>query len=418
MSCKYAEIISCVSAANNIKTLLVKNFVPTPALSITIRKLGLCAGIMVTASHNPPQFNGIKFKTNHGCSADSEITKKIESYIGKNKIKILDVEEAKERSLIKIIDILPNYRRNIRKFLNWPTLKKSKIKVLIDNMHGASDGIIVDILKNTGIKTTILHANPRADFGDIPPEPIERNLTELIGTIKRGGFDIGLAFDGDGDRLAAISTNGQFISSSQIFGLLASHFLSFKKQNGILAKTISCSSLIDKIAEYHNVDLIETPIGFKHLAALMMKENIMIAGEESGGIGVKNYLPDRDGILAGLLLIEMLAETKCKITELLSKMEKSFGKFYYQRKDIEFPQNKKSALMSRLKTEPPRSILNKEVIKVKSLDGIKFTLEDGSWLMYRLSGTEPVLRIYAESNSKNQTLKIVSVASKFVRQFS
>lgn len=372
---------------------------------------------MVTASHNAFEFNGVKFKTASGCSASEEVTKKIENYITKSKIKYIDITTAKKKGLIKIIDILPGYERNIRKFIDWAEFKKRGLKVLVDTMHGAADGLFLNILKGTRVKISTLHGKALANFGGVQPEPIKSNLKELINLMKNGDFDLGLATDGDGDRLSAITPEGKFINSSRIFGLLINYIFSYGKEKGAIAKTVSCSTLIDKIAENYNLPLKETPIGFKHLSSLMLKENIVIAGEESGGIGLKKYLPERDGIFVGLLLIEMLAKTKKSITRLLNDMDKRFGKFFYERKDIKVPLAEKDILISKIKNfSSLGSIINKKVKKINKIDGIKIILEDDSWLMYRFSGTEPILRIYIESDSKSKTLKLMNFALKYVNQ--
>ncbi|MCK5306277.1 MAG: phosphoglucomutase/phosphomannomutase family protein [Candidatus Omnitrophica bacterium] len=415
LSDKYAEIIARVLAANGIKALLSKSFIPTPALSLAAGRQGLSGGIMVTASHNPAEFNGIKFKTNMGSSAGPEITEKIEAYIGKNKVKSLPFKTAVTKGLIEETDNLSAYKKNIRSFLDMKALNRCKLNVLIDSMHGASNAIILDILKSSGINVTILREKPRADFGNVPPEPIAKNLKQLTSLMKEGEYDIGLATDGDGDRLAVIAPGGRFITSSEVFGLLIIYFTRCKNESVAIGKTISSSDLINKICESYNLNLIETPIGFKYLANLMINEKVSLAGEESGGIGIRNYLPDRDGLLIQLLLLEMLSKTGKSIVELLGEMKKNFGKFYYQRADFKFPGQTREKLKSKIKNYRSETIANKKIKEIKKIDGIKFILDDGSWLLFRFSGTEPVLRIYAESNTKKSTSAMINFAAKLIK---
>ncbi len=370
---------------------------------------------MVTASHNPSRFNGIKCRVYPGCSIESKIAKKIESYIGKNKVKSTDIKQAKNKGKIKIVNILDGYKKNIKKFLNWAILKESNASIAVDSMHGAADNIISDILKNTKIKVNTIRSKPRVDFGNDNPEPISQNISKLRRVVSRGNFDIGIALDGDGDRLGCIGLDGKFINSSQIAGLLIQYLIKYKNKKGIIAKTISCSSLIDRIAEKYNLKLIETPIGFKYLSKEMIKKDVLIAIEESGGIGVKDYIYDRDAIMMSMLLLEALTVSRKNITVLLKSMEKEFGRFHYQRIDLEFAKNRRKDLVHKLKDKSFKSILKKKVKNIKKIDGIKFILDDESWLMYRFSGTEPVLRLYAESYKEQQTLDLLNFAKKSIK---
>lgn len=350
-----------------------------------------------------------------GSSAGPEITEKIEAYIGKNKVKSLPFKTAVTKGLIEETDNLSAYKKNIRSFLDMKALNRCKLNVLIDSMHGASNAIILDILKSSGINVTILREKPRADFGNVPPEPIAKNLKQLTSLMKEGEYDIGLATDGDGDRLAVIAPGGRFITSSEVFGLLIIYFTRCKNESVAIGKTISSSDLINKICASYNLNLIETPIGFKYLANLMINEKVSLAGEESGGIGIRNYLPDRDGLLIQLLLLEMLSKTGKSIVELLGEMKKNFGKFYYQRADFKFPGQTREKLKSKIKNYRSETIANKKIKEIKKIDGIKFILDDGSWLLFRFSGTEPVLRIYAESNTKKSTSAMINFAAKLIK---
>ncbi len=404
-----------VFSANNIKTYLVKNFIPTPALSFAVKNLKLSGGVMVSASHNPAKFNGIKYRTYPGLSASSRIMKEIEKNIKKDRVRILDLKKARKKRLIETVNILTDYKKNIKRYLDWSLLKKSNLRVLIDNMYGSTCDIIPSLLKNTNIKVEAIHDKPLANFGKSYPEPISCNLSQLCNYMKKNHFDIGIALDGDGDRLGCIMPGGRFINSSQIAGLLILYFVRHKNKRGRIAKTISCSSLLDKICDKLKLNLIETPIGFKYLSEVMKDEDVLVAIEESGGIGIKDYIYDRDGIMISMLLLEMLTLTKKTFATLIKEMEKEFGRFHYHRIDIEFPQEKRKRLIRKLNNNPFKSILDKKIVNINRIDGIKYLLEDGSWLIYRFSGTEPVLRLYAESQNKRKTLKLLDFARDSIK---
>ncbi|MCX5716162.1 MAG: phosphoglucomutase/phosphomannomutase family protein [Candidatus Omnitrophica bacterium] len=383
---KFAEAVACVMAANGIKVLLSDGPTSTPALSLSIKQNKLIGGVMVTASHNPPQYSGIKYKADYAGPAEPEIIAKIEGFLGKTEIKNTDAEGAEKTGQIKKADLNGPHLKFLKSYLDVEVLKKAKFNILADVMYGAG-------------------LNP--GFNGTAPEPIERNLKELIASVKKEKCDIGLATDGDVDRIGAISPDGEFITSSQIISLLIVHFVEDKKWKGAIAKTISGSFLIDEIAKAFKLKLHETPVGFKYICKLMQTDDILIGGEESGGIGFKNYVPERDGTLAGLLIVEMMAQRGQSIKEILKDIEKRFGKFCSDRLDIEFPNEKKPALFEGLKNNPPKEMLGSKIVDIKTWDGVKYICADKSWLLFRASGTEPILRIYAEADSKPKLNKIL-----------
>ncbi len=414
LSKNFAEAVAEVLAGNRIKVMMCAGPVPTPLVSFTIRDMKLPGGVMVTASHNPPIFNGIKFKAHFGGSPDEKITDRIERYLLKNIPKIIPKDEGIRKGLIDIADenIVIKYCNGLRSYLNMKSLRKSHLKVLVDTMYGTGDGYIQRVLKGTNCKVYAIHQGYDVLFGGVNPEPIAKNLTSLSEVIQKGDYDIGLAIDGDGDRIGAMTPQGKFINPHKILSLLLLHFIEDRKWKGAVAKTISSTFLIDKIASKYSIKLYETPVGFKHIADLMRREDILIGGEESGGLGFKGYTYERDGILSGLLLIEMMAVRKTGVLEILNDVEKEFGRFCYDREDIEYPDELKKKMGRVLKKNPPRKLLDKKVIEFKSYDGIKFICEDESWLLLRLSGTEPILRIYAEANSEEKVLKLIKAGKK------
>lgn len=415
LSDKFAEIASEVLAGNGIRVILSDRPIPTPVLSFTIKKERLSGGVMITASHNPAQFNGLKFKASFAGPADASITNKIESFLFKNKVKIKPLPLAQKMGSIKLSDLSPAYIRFLRSYVDIKLLKKTKLKVLVDSMYGTGIGYIAKILEDTPIKIKEIRNYPDPLFGGIKPEPIGPNLKRLSVLVKEDNFDIGLANDGDADRIGAFGADGKFINPHQILSLLLLHMVEDRGLRGGVAKTISGTSLVDNIARKYNLEMYETPVGFKHICRLMLEKNILIGGEESGGFGFRDYTLERDGILADLLLLEMVAYRKQSIVEIIADMEKRFGRFRFKREDIScsnFAEVKEK--FRKIGKSAPAKLLNKGVVEIKTYDGVKFILSDGSWLLFRLSGTEPILRIYAEAGSSSRADSLVESGKKMM----
>ena len=409
MSDYYAKVVSEVFAANKIMVYLVNEPTSTPAVSFAIKSKTLDAGVVITASHNPPIFSGIKFKTHLAISADESTTKEIESFINQTKIRSLDFNQCIQSKQVEYFDAKKDYIKFLKKYVDVASIRKFKPKVLIDYMHGAGVGCIEAVLGKLwpGIETVRRGVDPL--FGGVNPEPIPTNLELSSDYMKKNKFHLGVALDGDADRIGALRSNGKFISSGETIALILLHFLEDRKLTGDVVKTISGTTLIEKICKKHNLTMFETPVGFKYISALMLKENILIGGEESGGIGFCGYIPERDGVLSALLLMEMMAHRKKSIDSILASIEKEYGKFAYNRIDVEYPFEKAKALTERLINRPLKKIAGRKVVRLKTYDGIKFIMDDESWLLLRFSGTEPVLRIYAESSSDLKVKKLIDL---------
>lgn len=412
LSEKYAELIACVMAANGIKVILAEKATPTPSVSFAIKDRNLIGGVMITASHNPARYNGIKYKAYYAGSAGPEITKKFEEFLVNAEVKFMPAEEAKTKGLIKVDDIIPRHLEFIKKYANIKLLKNAKLKVLVDSMYGTGKSYIQDLLSGGKCKVDMIHSEYNPGFGGINPEPIMPNLKELADKVKKGKYDIGIATDGDADRLGVALPNGKLLTGHKVMTLLFLHLLEDKKMRGGVIQTICGTGLIDKICKKYDLKMYETPVGFKYICELMIKEDILIGGEETGGVAFKNSIPERDGILSGLLILEMMAMRKKKIMEILKSIDKEYGTYEYRRLDLKYPDDKKKKLMENLKTNPPKRIIDKEIIKIKDTDGYKFMCEDGSWMMMRLSGTEPILRVYAEASSEKRAFDILEFGKK------
>lgn len=407
LSDKYAQLAACVIAANGIKTILADRPTPTPSVSFTIKDKALMGGVMVTASHNPARYNGIKFKTYYGGSAGPEITKRFEDYLGKSAIQYLPLDELISSGMVEVKDIIHKHLEFIKKYANLKLLKNTPLKVLVDSMYGAGNDYIAMLLSGGKCKIDTIHNEYNPSFGGINPEPIMPNLKELAAKTKSGKYDIGIATDGDADRLGIALPNGKLLTGHKVMTLLLLHLLEDRSVRGDVIQTLCGTALINKICKKYNLKMHETPVGFKYIGEIMIKEDILIGGEETGGVAFKGYIPERDGILSGLLMLEMMAMRKKKIIDILKAIDKEYGTYEYRRLDVKYPDDKKQKLVEYLRSNPPKEVLGKRIVTINRLDGDKFICEDSSWLMLRLSGTEPILRVYAEASSEKKALQIL-----------
>ena len=401
LSEKYAELAAEVLAGNGIKVLLSDKAVPTPLVSFAIKNKKLSGGLMLSASHNPPYYNGLKIKAPYAGTADEGITKSVEALLAKNPVQSVEFKKGVESGMIVLSDLRKDYLKFAKSYIDVRYLKNAKINMLVDCMHGVGDGYIPEILKGTKVKVTQMRTGRDTLFGGVNPEPIPKNLEAsfLAMKDKKAKYDICIVNDGDADRIGAVIPGGKFMGAGQIMALLLLHFIEDRKWKGGVVKTVSNTTLIDLICKKYNLELYETPVGFKYICRLMLDKDILIGGEESGGIGVKNYMPERDGMLLGVLLVEMMAYRKKGILQIIKDTEKEYGVFCYQRIDMDYADDKKKKLMELLRANPPQEVCGKPVKEIKSFDGHKFIMSDNSWLILRLSGTEPILRIYAEASS-------------------
>lgn len=404
----FAKCVAEVFAANGIKVLLGTGIMSTPAVSRIIKNRNLSGGIMITASHNPSNYSGVKFKADYAGSADETITAEMEKFLYKNEVKKMDYKKACDAGLITEAKLQEEYLEGVKEYIDIEALKKAKhLNFVVDSMFGAGGKAIENIMSETECEIKTIRSEPNPSFPGIAPEPIALNLEALMTAVKENKAVAGIATDGDADRVGAVDENGNFITPHQIVALLLIHLIENKKLTGKIVKTISSSYLISKIAEEYNLETIETPIGFKHICKLMREEDILIGGEESGGIGFKNYIPERDGILSGLLLIEFLAEKGKTLGQMIDYLDEKFGKLRYSRIDCHFPNEQKVKALQSFMDNPPKEVLGKKVKEVKTYDGIKLIFEDNTWLLYRASGTEPLLRIYTEAHSDEEVQTVL-----------
>ena len=403
LSAEYAEAFAEVFAANGIKTFLSDTSLPTPALSFGVVALKNVCGIMITASHNPAKFNGIKIKTAQGGAASKDITNTVENYLGQTAVKRLGFKEALSQGLVVVHDFKKEYVKFIRGYISLKKMKTAKFKVLADIMHGSGRDLMLQILKGTNIKLILMREDVNPGFDGSKPEPIPECLQVMMSRMKNEKFDFGHVLDGDADRIAAVMPGGEFVSPQKILGLLILHLVRNRKQEGGIIKTLCGTTMLDHIAKKLDRKLYETPVGFKYISDLMISEKIVAGGEEDGGMGLPNYIPERDGTLAGLLLLEMMVYNKRNFKQLVEDMEREFGRYYYLR--LDHTMDAKKVDLNKLKTIG--SVLGKKVVEVKDFDGVKLICENEDWLMFRPSGTEPLVRIYAEAKSLKRSRDIL-----------
>lgn len=395
LSEKFAERAAEILSSNGIQVLLANSSSPTPAMSFAVKEKNASGGIMITASHNPPIWNGFKIKGSFGGSVSMDVTKEIENILSKE----ISVKKG-NASNISNFDPKTSYIKNISKFVDINLFSRSKMKVIVDPMFGSGIGYLSNILKD---KMDILEINNYRDpyFGGINPEPLAINLKKLMNTCKDKNI-FGIALDGDSDRIAAVGADGAFINTHQVFALLLYHLVKNKKMTGEVVKTFNMSFLINKMCSKYGFKLHETPIGFKHICDLMLSRNILMGGEESGGMAIKGNIPERDAPLVALMLIELCAIEKLSLEQILENISKEFGGYYYNRVDLHLNDEQKQRTISLLKNNPPKSFAGEEVAEIQNLDGIKLIFKDRSWVLFRASGTEPLLRIYCEANSQEK----------------
>jgi phosphomannomutase len=412
---RFARVAAEVLAGAGIPVKLAADYTPTPAISLAVRNCGAAGGVVITSSHNPWNWNGVKFKAKFGGSATPAIMKVIEEETAAGatpKGKQATIEEA---------DLKPAYIRAVCRFADLELIAKAKFRFAIDSMHGSGRGILAHIFAEHGIDHIAIRQDVNPLFPGINPEPIEPHVRLLQETVAREGCHAGFATDGDADRIGAVAEDGSFVDSHKIFSVLLDWILRRKQWGGEVVRAFNTTRMIDRIARKHGRKLNECSIGFKHIADLMMDREIVMGGEESGGIGYSRYLPERDGILNSLLLANVLAEERKPLGELVKGLQEEYGPHYYGRIDLHIPDEVKRSAIERAQSESTRKLSNYAILNKEGMDGIKFFLDaptngNGAeaWVLFRASGTEPLLRIYAEAAAPELVQEILSAADAFV----
>ncbi len=411
---EYAREIAKVISSFNINVVLTKTSVTSPLLSYNIRKRHFSGGVMVTASHNPYYFCGIKIKGKEGCSVGKDVTTKIESQIKK----IRDIKKLRfKEERIQYKDFTNSYLSGLKKYFNFDLVKRKKLTVVVDYLYGSSSGYLEKIFQNSRIRIISLHNRKNPLFGGINPEPIEKNLSELKEEVLKQKADIGIGLDGDGDRIGIVDDRGNYYSPHLVFPLILLYLLRGRKEKGTVVQAISLGYLSERIAKRYGLKFVEVPVGFKNIAKyILSKGDVLTGGEESGGFTIKGYLPERDGILISLIFIEMLSLYNKKLFQIKDEMESEFGKSYFLREDITIPKMffSKESFSLKVKSNIPSKFNKVEIKEIKVYDGVKIIFKNEWWLLLRPSGTEPLIRIYAETESLKKTKKLLELGRTIV----
>jgi alpha-D-glucose phosphate-specific phosphoglucomutase len=406
LSDRFAQDVARVLAANGFTVILSQADCPTPAISYAVQHHKAAAGIVITASHNAPRYNGIKLKAAYGGAALPEQSRRVEIYLNDNEERgrgpnLMDWDVAREMNLIDRFNPLPAYYEHLRKLIDFDAIAENPPRVVVDSMHGSGRGVIKGILQGTGCEVTEIRGEMNPGFGGTHPEPIGKNLGALAGALSTGIGDLGLATDGDADRIGAMDERGNFVDPHKIMALAFQYLVEKRGWKGPAVRTVSTTRMIDRLAERYELPVYETPVGFNHIADYMLKEDILIGGEESGGISFKGNIPEGDGILMGLLLVEIVATSGKSLHTLVNDLLKDVGPAFYERRDLRLKRPvAKKEMTQNLKENAPEQIGDTPIREVQTVDGVKYVMEEGSWLLIRPSGTEPVLRVYAEGRSQ------------------
>ena len=406
---RFAQTTAEVFAGNNFQVVLTPEPTPTPSVSFAVKHLRAVGGVMITASHNPPSFNGFKLKSHYGGSSDSETCQAVEAFLDLNPVKSRPLADAVKCGQVKIMDVRPAHYVALKKLVDFKLIAKSKLCFAHDALFGVGAGCFEQLLAGTTCKVTTLNGVRDVMFGGINPEPIEKNYARSQKFLRAHPHDICLVTDGDADRVGGMDGRGNYLTPHQIICMLLHHFIVNRKGRGRVVKALTTTSMVDKMCMVYGLPLVETGVGFKYICAEMLKGGVLLGAEESGGMGFPNHILERDGIAAGLMLLELLATEKISVNSLLAKLEKQFGPHCYGRIDAHFQLEKRAALMDYLKNNPPAKLLRSPLAGMKTFDGVKFVAADSSWLMLRGSGTEPILRIYAEAKTDADAKRLLKL---------
>ncbi|MFH1651574.1 MAG: phosphoglucomutase/phosphomannomutase family protein [Chloroflexota bacterium] len=400
-----AEVI----AANGIKAHLCPKPAPTPVISYGVPTMKTAGAIIITASHNPARWNGFKYKDEHGSSASEETTARIEQLVNQALRSGKVRREAGAGQKPVTADLDPLYFAQMHRLVDVDGIREAGLPIVYDAMYGAGIGYLKKLLAGGKTRLSQINGERNPLFPGIQPEPIARNLARLSAAVRRGKARVGLATDGDADRMGIVDEKGVFLTQLQVFALICLYLLEVRGERGAIVKTLTTTSMTYRLGELFRVPVFETAVGFKYVAPKMLAENALIGGEESGGYGFRGHVLERDGILANLYFLDFLVRTGKSPSELLAYLYRKVGPHHYRRNDVEFPASERETITRRVREHHPESIDGTKVVKIDTTDGFRFMLADNSWLLIRFSGTEPILRVYAETDSVPRAEKLIKL---------
>ena len=412
---QYAAAVAEVFAGNGLRVLLVDRPTPTPAIGFNVVARGAGSGVVITASHNPPEWNGYKFKPDYGGSASPEIVAELEGYVGNaerlGQSKAIPLAEGTRNGLVEYFDPAPLYLENLGQLVDLKGIRRAGLRVVVDSMHGSGAGYLAKLVSGGTTSAVELRGERNPSFpGMAQPEPLPQNLARLIAEMSKSNVDVGLATDGDADRLGVVDEHGRFVTTLEAFALLCYYQLEVLGNRGPLVRSITMTSMIDKLGKAYGVPIFDTPVGFKYLGPVMMREDALTAGEESGGYAFRSNIPERDGILSGLMILDLMVRTGKTVSELLSVLKDKVGPHHYDRLDLHFDVSEREAIVQLVGSAQPQQLAGRRVEDIDTRDGYRFILPDGYWALIRFSGTEPLLRIYAEGDSPDMVQALLSEA--------
>lgn len=407
---KFAEEITKIMADAGIDCYLTERDTPTPIVAWEVKDKKAAGAVVLTASHNPAQYCGVKFITDYAGPANETITAELQE----NSNKEIEVPKAKKKGKVERFEPKKRYLKYISSFFDLGLIKKAKLKVVYDAMHGAGRGYMDQALQDFGCQLEVLHGQRDVLFGGSSPEPAGEYLAELKAKVVELKANVGLANDGDADRFGVVDEKGVFLSANQIFPLVFDYLITKKGFRGAVVRSVGTTHMVDRIAARHKIKVFETPVGFKHIAKLMIDEDVIIGGEESGGLSIKGHIPEKDGILANLLIVEMLAKLNKPLSAIWQDLVDRVGDVYNERLNLKLTPKGKEEFMDKLREQTPKELAGLKVKDVNKMDGVKLILADGSWVLARPSGTEPLVRIYVESDKKEKTAVILEAVNNLL----
>jgi phosphomannomutase len=416
LSEQFAARVAEVLAGNGFIVTLTDRPTPTPSVSFEVKRQKAIGGVMLTASHNPAIFNGFKLKAWYGGSAEPAICQAVEGLLDRNPVRATPLAQAIKARSVSVKDIRGAHYAALKKLVDFPLIAASGLKFAHEALHGVGAGCFDELLAGTTCRVTTINAEHNPGFAGINPEPIARNYIRSIPFLKKHPHDLCLVTDGDADRVGGLMGDGAPLTTHQIICLLLRHYVKNRGMTGKVVKALTTTSMVDRMCAKLGLELVETGVGFKYIASEILKGGVLLGFEESGGIGFPGHIPERDGIAAGLVLLEMLAMERKPLKTLLRELEKDFGPHRYARIDTTFPLEKRAALMQFCSEHPPARLLKSKLATVKAYDGVKFIAQDGSWLMLRGSGTEPILRIYAEAKTDDDAQSLLQLGVRLTRK--
>ena len=412
----FARAAAETIAATGTPVWLASEACPTPALSLLVRLRGAAAGIQITASHNPYGWNGIKLKASYGSSASPAIVAQVEKELAQ--VLLNGVPALPPRlDLIHTLDVRTPYLEALNGLIDWERVRSAGFRFVIDPMHGAGRGLLAELFRRQGIEFLEIRGTRDPLFGGVNPEPIEPHIEALQRAVISGGYDAGFALDGDADRIGAVDHEGKFVTPHQIFSILLWHLAGARKLSGDVAKTFSTTKMIEKIAAKYGRKVWETPIGFKYICDRMLEGDVLLGGEESGGIGTKLHLPERDASVNALFLAEVMAWHGKGLSDLVAQLQREFGEHHYGRIDLVVRNGQKEKAIAHFSGAKLQRFLDWPIVKREDLDGIKVYVGEVGWLMVRASGTEHMLRVYSETTSPETTRRLLDEVAKVIAGF-